>query len=103
MRKTQAPIVTNRTISPGLLYFTANGFYKARNFYSPVYEGAAGTKNKPDPRTTIYWTPDIVTDKDGNASFDFFNADSKGIYRLVIEGIDEDGNIGRSVVTYKVQ
>jgi hypothetical protein len=103
MRKTQAPIIANKTISPGLLYFMANGFYKARNFYSPVYEGATGTKNEPDARTTIYWNPDIVTDKDGNASFDFFNADNKGIYRLVIEGIDEAGNIGRSVVTYKVQ
>jgi hypothetical protein len=103
MRKTQAPIIANKTISPGLLYFTANGFYKARNFYSPVNEGGTGTKNEPDARTTIYWNPDIVTDKDGNASFDFFNADSKGTYRLVIEGIDEAGNIGRSVVTYKVQ
>jgi hypothetical protein len=103
MRKTQAPVVTNKTISPGLLYFTANGFYKARNFYSPVYEGSTAARNEPDARATIYWNPDIVTDKDGNASFDFFNADGKGIYRLVIEGIDEAGNIGRSVVTYKVQ
>ncbi|WPU97572.1 TonB-dependent receptor [Mucilaginibacter sp. cycad4] len=103
MRKTQAPVASNNVISPGLLYFTAKGFYKARTFYSPVYEASTVTDKKPDARTAIYWNPDIVTDKDGNASFDFFNADSKGNYRLVIEGIDEAGNIGRSILTYKVQ
>jgi len=103
LRKTQAPVVSNNVMSPGLLYFTARGFYKARTFYSPVYEASTGADKKPDARTAIYWNPDIVTDKDGNASFDFFNADSKGNYRLVMEGIDEAGNIGRSILTYKVQ
>ncbi|MFC0513260.1 MG2 domain-containing protein [Mucilaginibacter angelicae] len=103
MRKNAGSVAINKSMSPGLLSFTANGFYKARTFYSPVYEGFQQTGNKPDTRSTIYWNPDVMTDKDGNASFDFFNADSKGTYRLVIEGIDEAGNIGRSVFTYKVQ
>jgi TonB-dependent SusC/RagA subfamily outer membrane receptor len=99
----QAPVVVNKVISPGLLYFMAKGFYKAHDFYSPVYEELTGTNKKPDARTTVYWNPEVVTDKDGNASLEFFNADSKGTYRLVIEGIDEAGNLGRSVFTYKVQ
>ncbi|SEO69591.1 hypothetical protein SAMN05192574_11110 [Mucilaginibacter gossypiicola] len=103
MRKSASSGKVNNIALPGLLYYTAEGFYKARTFYSPVYEGVQQTANKPDTRTTIYWNPDIVTDKDGNASFDFFNADSKGTYRMVIEGIDEAGNIGRTVLTYKVQ
>lgn len=103
MRKSVVLGTVNRIASPGLLYFSAKGFYKAHAFYSPVYEGSQQTVNRPDTRSTIYWNPDIVTDKDGNASFDFFNADSKGTYRMVIEGIDEAGNIGRTVFTYKVQ
>lgn len=103
LRKRVGTAVANKSISPGLLYFTADGFYKARAFYSPVYEGEQQTGNKPDARSTIYWNPDVITDKDGNASFDFYNADGKGTYRLVIEGIDEAGNIGRSVFTYRVQ
>lgn len=101
-RKGATP-TANKKLGDGLLYFTASGFYKARTFYSPVYEGKQLTGNKPDNRTTIYWNPDIVTDKNGNASVSFFNADGKGTYRLVIEGIDEAGNIGRNVFTYKVQ
>ncbi|WP_121809415.1 TonB-dependent receptor plug domain-containing protein [Mucilaginibacter kameinonensis] len=103
MRKSASSGMVKDIALPGLLYYTAQGFYKARTFYSPVYEGSQQTANKPDARSTIYWNPDMVTDKDGNASFDFFNADGKGTYRLVIEGIDEAGNIGRSVLTYKVQ
>lgn len=103
MRKSAFLGKVNDVALPGLLYYTGTGFYKAHTFYSPAYEGSTQTVNKQDNRSTIYWSPDIVTDKDGNASFDFFNADSKGTYRLVIEGIDAAGNIGRSVITYKVQ
>ena len=54
-----------------------------------------------DMRTTIYWNPNIITDKDGKASFEYFNNDTKGVYRVVIEGIDTDGNLGRQVYRYK--
>ena len=88
--------------SKGILPITARGFYKAREFYSPKY--ASVTDNKlADLRTTIYWNPEIVTDKDGNARFEFYNADAKGSYRVVVEGIDEKGNLGRQVYHYKVE
>ena len=45
----------------------------------------------------------VNTDKTGNASVEFYNADGKGTYKAVIEGIDADGNIGRYVYRYKVQ
>ena len=51
----------------------------------------------------IYWNPNIITNKDGKAAFEFFNADTKGTYRVVIEGIDSDGNLGRQVFRYKVE
>jgi uncharacterized protein YfaS (alpha-2-macroglobulin family) len=56
-----------------------------------------------DLRSTIYWQPDIITDKEGKASFEYFNADGKGTYRVVIEGIDADGNLGRQVYRYQVE
>jgi hypothetical protein len=78
------------------------GFDRSREFYSPKYE--AGTSNGVgvDLRTTIYWNPKIVTDKDGKATLEYYNADGKGTYRVVIEGIDNDGNIGRYVYRYRV-
>ena len=54
-------------------------------------------------RSTISWNPNIITDKDGKASFEYFNNDTKGTYRVVIEGIDDDGNLGRQVYKYEVK
>ncbi len=72
-------------------------------FYSPRYDYSGSVKKAADLRTTIFWNPMVETDKDGNASFEYYNADNKGIYRVVIEGIDyRSGSIGRQVYTYKV-
>jgi len=91
-------------ISTGNLSISVIGFYKARQFYSPKYDTpAALTSKQRDLRSTIYWNPEIKTDKDGNASFDFYNADGTGTYDVTIEGIDNEGNIGRQVYRYEVK
>jgi len=90
--------------STGVLPITVMGFYKARQFYSPKYDTPAALSNKQrDLRSTIYWNPEIKTDKDGNASFEYYNADGAGTYKVTIEGIDKDGNIGRQVYRYEVK
>lgn len=89
--------------SIGILPITVPGFYKARVFYSPKYESLEQNSNRPDLRSTIYWQPELATDKTGHASLSYFNADGIGSYRVVIEGIDEDGNLGRQVYRYDVQ
>jgi hypothetical protein len=94
-------LISNEVASTGILPITVQGYQKVREFYSPKYESSI-TYNHPDLRSTIYWKPELTTDKDGNASFDFYNADGIGNYRVVIEGIDEKGNIGRRVFRYKV-
>ncbi|MCR8561016.1 carboxypeptidase regulatory-like domain-containing protein [Mucilaginibacter sp. BJC16-A38] len=89
--------------APGVTTFAAEGYYKAREFYSPQYNSPLANQQARDLRSTIYWKPNITTDKDGKASFEYFNADGKGTYRIVIEGIDADGNLGRQVYRYKVE
>ena len=76
------------------------GFYKARDFFPTKFDYI--TSNEPGHYPTIFWKPDLITDEHGNASFSFFNA-GKGIYRIVIEGMDDYGNLARHVYTYKVQ
>jgi len=88
--------------APGVLVFRANGFYKARKFYSPKYDHPTDN-NRTDLRTTIYWNPEVVTDKDGNALIDYYNAGGAGSYRIVVEGMDAEGNLGRQVYRYKVE
>jgi hypothetical protein len=89
--------------APGIIVFDPKGYYKARVFYSPNYDDPKTNREVADARTTIYWNPDIITDKNGTASFEFYNAGSKGNYRVVVEGIDNDGNIGRKVYHYSVE
>jgi len=89
--------------APGVTTCMPKGFYKAREFYSPQYDNPKTNRQMADLRSTIYWQPNVVTDKNGNASFSYFNADNKGTYRLVIEGIDADGNLGRQVIKYRVE
>ncbi len=85
------------------LQVSVTGFYKAKEFYSPKYTVNDTLNTGHDLRTTVFWKPDVITDKDGNASFSFYNADIKGMYKVVIEGIDENGDIGRQVYRYRVQ
>jgi outer membrane receptor protein involved in Fe transport len=87
-------------MTPGLLSIMPQGFYKARNFYTPRYDVAATSNNYTG---TVLWKPNLTTDKDGNATFDIMNASKPGNYRMVIEGIDSNGNLGRSVYKYKIQ
>lgn len=80
---------------------TARGFSKVREFYSPSYEG----NNVPaiDLRSTIYWNPTLITDSEGLIHFDYFNAASPGVYRVLVEGISESGEMGRAVLRYRVE
>ncbi|HVW94627.1 MAG TPA: hypothetical protein VHA56_01495 [Mucilaginibacter sp.] len=94
---------TYERYAPGVVTYKPKGFYKAREFYSPQYDDPHTNTRMADLRSTIYWNPNVITDKDGKASFSYFNADGKGTYRVVVEGIDADGNIGRQVYHYRVK
>jgi hypothetical protein len=97
-------VITKRGISgpiPSVLNFISRrvfGYYQARNFYTPNYNIPQPEHHKPDLRTTIYWDPNVVTDKDGNATISFFNSNSKAIIKVDVEGIAEPGIplVGRS-------
>jgi hypothetical protein len=95
-------LLSKDIVSTGILPVTVRGFYKAREFYAPKYESNP-TNRLSDLRSTIYWKPELITDKYGNASFEYYNAGGAGTYRVVIEGIDEKGNLGRQVYRYKVE
>lgn len=78
------------------------GYVKEREFYTPKYETAA-SKATNDYRTTVYWNPNVELDAAGNATLKFYNADGNGKYRVIIEGQDEGGTVGREVYHYEVK
>lgn len=87
--------------SPDNVSLTLTGFNSIREFYSPDY--ATAKPSTPDHRATIYWKPDIVTDKNGNASFKFYTSDDAGSYQLCIEGMTFDGRLSHLVKTINVE
>jgi len=84
---------------PGIANFIYDGYYKTRTFYQPKYDinSAASVQ-----QAAIYWKPDILTGNDGKAILEYNNL-GKGNYRVVIEGIDATGKLGRMVYRYKVE
>ncbi|GAA4780193.1 TonB-dependent receptor plug domain-containing protein [Olivibacter ginsenosidimutans] len=80
---------------------TPLGYQAERSFYLPKYTPTSTPGA--DLRTTVYWNPDVITDKTGKASFQYYNASGTGTYKAVVEGIDENGNMGRGVYRYQVE
>jgi hypothetical protein len=82
-------------VTPGTYLHKTLPFSLAKQFYSPRYN----VKNKSagvgtDLRSTIFWEPNIITDKDGKATLSFYSADKAADYTVLIEGADLDGTLG---------
>lgn len=83
--------------TPGIVTHSPQGYYEVREFYAPDYSAPADSlAGMQDFRTTIHWAPNIVTDENGVASFEFYTADVPGTYRVVVEGLDVYGRLGRA-------
>lgn len=77
-------------------------FTIARRFYAPAYTGIK-PEERTDFRETIYWNPVIQTDKNGNATVEFYNSDATTTFRAIAEGIGWNGKLGRAEATYSAQ
>jgi len=83
----KAPTANKKTILP-------LGYQKPVAFYSPKYENPQLSNDaKPDLRTVIYWNPQGIFDKNGNAFVEFYTADVLSEYTVVIEGVSGDGKL----------
>ncbi len=89
--------------TPGRFIYRPVDYFAPKQFYSPKYTVknrniAMGT----DLRSTIYWVPNLITDKDGKATVSFYSADMPADYTLTLEGTDMNGSFGYSRQKIKV-
>ncbi|WP_091370339.1 carboxypeptidase-like regulatory domain-containing protein [Mucilaginibacter mallensis] len=63
-------------------------------FYSPKYVVKNMYPRFTDLRSTIYWEPNIVTNKAGEAKTVFYAADPLTTYTIVLQGADLNGKVG---------
>lgn len=94
----------NELFAPtSILKFNPKGYSEDRVFYVPRFEGPRSSLQATDRRSTIHWSPLIALDNKEEAELVYFTADDKGTYRVVVEGIDENGHLGRKVLRYQVE
>lgn len=102
--------ITTKTGSGPFLKKAANMYiYKPlpygdnKIFYSPKYTAANKATHTPDLRSTLYWMPNLVTNKNGEANAHFFASDRKGTYTAWLEGTDTEGNFGFKAIKITVK
>lgn len=78
----------------GLPKATVVGYSMPKEFYSPNYLENSPANAREDLRTTLYWKPYVLTDKETmRVHIDFFNNDISRKLRVVLEGFNEDGKL----------
>lgn len=87
--------------APGLVASSFKGYSPVKMFYSPQYN--VEQTIQPDLRTTVYWNPNLITNENGKFNVSFYNGDKVGRHRILVEGIDANGNLARKVLNYEVK
>jgi hypothetical protein len=81
--------------SKGLDFATVTGYSPVKEFYSPDYS-KSDQPIEPDYRTTLYWNPFVLTDKNHRRILlSFYNNDITKKLKVIIEGCNEDGKLTR--------
>ncbi len=70
------------------------GYSQVKDFYQPDY---GILPKEEDYRRTLYWNPEVQTDKNGRATLRFYNNSRCRKPRIVVETLTEDGSIGTLV------
>ncbi|TYR37390.1 TonB-dependent receptor plug domain-containing protein [Sphingobacterium phlebotomi] len=101
--KSGADAMRSNYTPKGIATVQPKGFHIHKTFYKPAYEPDSKTILNQDLRTTIHWEPNIITDENGKAAFDFYTSDEAGEYLIIIEGLDFNGRLGRKTLTVNVK
>ena len=98
-RSGRGPWIKN---TPGMYLYKPLALSWPKQFYKPRYIVNDTTKHLPDTRSTIDWEPNILTNKNGQATISFYAADKPATYTVIIEGSDGNGNIGYKMEKIKI-
>lgn len=87
----QNNIINNKTG-----FAVIKGYTPAKEFYVPQYTGRPEDDLTSDFRSTLYWNPRVILDKDHKKiKLSFYNNDMSNKFRVVIEGMSSDGKLTR--------
>jgi len=91
-------------LNPRAVIIDYEGLQQQREFYAPAYETEAQLLSRlPDFRNVLHWEPQIKYDGTGQQQVSFFTSDRKGKYRVVIQGVSNDGYAGATSFDIEVK
>ena len=80
--------------TPGVIVYKPVPVGVTRQFYSPRYSVKNANNKVTDLRSTIFWNPNLITNKEGEAFTSFFAAGKPSTYTVLIQGSDLNGAVG---------
>ena len=86
---------------PEAMQFKVKGYDAAREFYHPKYSPTDSISPVIDNRVTLYWNPNLQTDRNGMARIKFYNTDHTQTLHIVTEGISNGLTISNARVIGK--
>lgn len=75
-------------------------YYRARQYPAPIYKEDETTETRTDFRNTIYWNPNIEIGYSGKKTIEFFTSDDITSFRTTVEGMSNDGSLGRAEIIF---
>jgi hypothetical protein len=89
---TKKPSDIYKAVPSPLNKFSFDGYSVIEEFYSPDYSVKDKRHSSTDTRTTLFWSPNIITDGLHNkVKVSFYNNDFSTTFKLVFEGFNEKG------------
>ncbi|GAC1426176.1 MAG: Plug domain-containing protein [Flavisolibacter sp.] len=95
----------NVAVNKNAIIMEYEGLQLRRQFFSPVYENSSFKISRmPDFRNTLLWVPDVkLNPKESQFQIEFYSSDMKGIYRVALEGLKNDGRPISSSTSFEVK
>lgn len=95
-RKGNDAKASNASIPGGMEKNLLAGYAALKEFYAPDHSKEAALYDAPDVRTTLYWSPYLLTDKSNRrVTITFYNNDVSKRIKVVMEGMNEEGRLTR--------
>jgi len=81
----------------GFEKYRKNGYDIVKEFYAPDYTVRKEIHILQDKRLTLYWNSNLIADSlTHTAKISFYNNDFTRRFRIVVEGMGEDGSVGHT-------
>jgi hypothetical protein len=91
-------------LDPRCVSLDYDGLQLRREFYSPKYDTPKQRDSRlPDQRNLLYWSPEVITDKEGKQHLEFYSSDLTGEFMVIIEGATQGGLVGGGKHTFSVK